>query len=188
MVPLCGENEVIAMLENIWWTVLVQGIGFLGIACTVLAFQCKQYRPLVGLRAATELFFGIQYILLGAYSGAAADFMGCFRNWVFLDRDRKGKPLKFWRIVFCIIFVAMSLLTWAGPKSLLSAVAKVASTIAYGSSSPRVIRLITLCSSSCWLIYNALVFSVAGVLGEVVTLTTVIIGIIRFDLAGQKTA
>lgn len=170
------------MPDHFWWTVLVQGIGFLGIACTVLAFQCKQYRALVGLRGATELCFGIQYVLLGAYSGAAADFMGCIRNWVFLDRNRKGKPLRFWRVVFCMIFVVMSLLTWAGPKSLLSAVAKVASTIAYGSSNPRLIRLITLCSSGCWLVYNALVFSVAGVLGEVVTLTTVIIGIIRFDL------
>lgn len=174
------------MPENIWWTVLIQGIGFLGIACSVLAFQHKQYRRLVGLRAATELFFGIQYLLLGAYSGAAADFLGCFRNWVFLDCDRKGKPLKVWRFLFCIIFVGVSVLTWAGPKSLLSAVAKVASTIAYGSSNPRLIRLITLCSSGCWLIYNSLVFSIAGVLGEVITLSSVIIGIIRFDVLGRS--
>ncbi len=170
------------MPETIWWTILVQGIGFMGIACSILAFQYKQYRPLVTLRAATELFFGIQYILLGAYSGAAMDFLGCFRNWVFLDCDKKGKSLRPWRILFSVIFVAATLLTWAGPKSLLSAVAKVASTVAYGSSNPRLIRFITLCSSSCWLIYNSLVFSLAGVLGEIITLTSVLIGIIRFDI------
>jgi len=58
----------------------------------------------------------------------------------------------------------------------------VASTVAYGSSNPRLIRFITLCSSSCWLIYNSLVFSLAGVLGEIITLTSVLIGIIRFDI------
>jgi len=173
------------MPDNLWWVILVQGIGFLGIACSVLAFQYKQYRQLVGLRAATELFFGIQYLLLGAYSGAAVDFLGCFRNWVFLDCDKKSKSLRPWRIFFSVIFVGVSLLTWAGPKSLLSAVAKVASTIAYGSSSPRLIRFITLCSSSCWLIYNSLVFSIAGVLGEVLTLTSVLIGIIRFDILNK---
>ena len=173
------------MPDNIWWTILVQGIGFLGIACSILAFQYKQYRPLVTLRAATELFFGIQYILLGAYSGAAMDFLGCFRNWVFLDCDKKGKSLRPWRILFSVIFVAATLLTWAGPKSLLSAVAKVASTVAYGSSNPRLIRFITLCSSSCWLIYNLLVFSLAGVLGEVITLASVLIGILRFDILGK---
>ena len=173
------------MPENIWWAILVQGIGFLGIACSILAFQYKQYRPLVTLRAATELFFGIQYILLGAYSGAAMDFLGCFRNWVFLDCDKKGKSLRPWRILFSVIFVAATLLTWAGPKSLLSAVAKVASTVAYGSSNPRLIRFITLCSSSCWLIYNLLVFSLAGVLGEVITLASVLIGILRFDILGK---
>ena len=173
------------MPETIWWTILVQGIGFMGIACSILAFQYKQYRPLVTLRAATELFFGIQYILLGAYSGAAMDFLGCFRNWVFLDCDKKGKSLRPWRILFSVIFVAATLLTWAGPKSLLSAVAKVASTVAYGSSNPRLIRFITLCSSSCWLIYNLLVFSLAGVLGEVITLASVLIGILRFDILGK---
>lgn len=173
------------MPDNLWWVILVQGIGFLGIACSMLAFQYKQYRQLVGLRAATELFFGIQYLLLGAYSGAAVDFLGCFRNWVFLDCDKKGKSLRPWRIFFSCVFVGVSLLTWAGPKSLLSAVAKVASTIAYGSSNPRLIRFITLCSSSCWLIYNTLVFSIAGVLGEVLTLTSVLIGIVRFDILNK---
>ena len=170
------------MPDSVWWVILVQGIGFLGMACTVLAFQCKGYRKLVGLRGATELLFGLQYLLLGAYSGAAADFVGCLRNGIFLDCDRKGKSLRGWRLVFCVVFVSMSLLTWAGPKSLLSAVAKVASTIAYGSSNPRVIRLITLCSSSCWLVYNALVFSLAGIVCEVITLAAVLIGILRFDI------
>lgn len=176
------------MPDNLWWVILVQGIGFLGIACSVLAFQYKQYRRLVGLRAATELFFGIQYILLGAYSGAAVDFLGCFRNWVFLDCNKKGKSLRPWRIFFSAIFLGVSLLTWAGPISLLSAVAKVASTIAYGSSNPRLIRLIVLCSSTCWLIYNSLVFSLAGVLGEIITLASVLIGILRFDILGKEDA
>ena len=173
------------MPDNLWWVILVQGLGFLGIACSVLAFQCKEYRPLIWLRGANELFFAIQYLLLGAYSGAAVDFLGCFRNWVFLDCNKKGKSLRPWRIFFSCVFVGVSLLTWAGPKSLLSAVAKVASTIAYGSSNPRLIRFITLCSASCWLIYNSLVFSIAGVLGEVLTLTSVLIGIVRFDILNK---
>lgn len=185
VVTLSGEKEVILMPENIWWTILIQGIGFLGMACTVLAFQYKQYRKLVGLRGATELLFCIQYLLLGAYSGAAADFVGCLRNGIFLECDRRKKSLRPWRWLFCLVFVGMSLLTWAGPKSLLSAVAKVASTIGYGSSSARTIRLITLCSSSCWLIYNTLVFSLAGILCEVVTLISVLIGIVRFDILKQ---
>ena len=170
------------MPESVWWVILVQGIGFLGMACTVLAFQCKGYRKLVGLRGVTELLFGLQYILLGAYSGAAADFVGCLRNGIFLECDRRKRSLRPWRLVFCGIFVIMSLLTWAGPKSLLSAVAKVASTIGYGSSDPRLIRLITLCSSCCWLIYNVLVFSLAGIVCEIITLVSVGIGILRFDI------
>jgi hypothetical protein len=174
--------------ENLWWNVLVQGVGFLGMACAVIAFQHKEYRRLVWLRGATELFFAIQYLMLGAYSGAAVDLLGCLRNAAFLDCDKKGKSLRPWRIFFCFVFAGISLLTWAGPKSILSAVAKVASTIAYGSSNPRLIRLITLCSSACWLLYNALVFSLGGILCEVLTLSSVLIAILRFDVRPRTKA
>lgn len=176
------------MEQSIWWTILVQGIGFVGVVATLAAYQCRQYKWIIGLRTLNELAFTVQYLFLGAWTGAAVGVLGCVRNGIFLRLNRQGKSTKLWRVVFCVIFVAASLLTWSGFKSILTSVAKVASTISYGSPNPRLIRLVTLCSSACWLLYNFYVASAAGVLGEVVTLTSVLIGIVRFDLLGQKTA
>ena len=170
------------MEDTIWWTILVQGIGFVGVISTLVAYQCKQYKWIIGLRTLNELAFTVQYLFLGAYTGVAVGVLGCVRNGIFLHLNRRGKSTRLWRGVFCLVFVVASLLTWSGFKSILTAVAKVASTISYGSPNPRLIRLVTLCSSTCWLIYNSYVASAAGVLGELVTLTSVVVGIVRFDL------
>ena len=66
--------------ENVW---LVQGLGIIGITASVLSFQCKGTQKLLALRTANEFFFAMQYILLGAYTGAAMNLIGCVRNIVF---------------------------------------------------------------------------------------------------------
>lgn len=175
------------MSEAVWRELLIQGIGFVGILSTVLAYQCRSYGPIMVLRTLNELIFTVQYLFLGAYTGAAVGVLGCIRNTLFLRYTRKGKSTRGWQAVFCVLFTGVSILTWTGLESILTIIAKLASTLSYGSSNPRVIRLVTLCSSSCWLIYNAYVFSMAGVLAEVVTLASVVVGILRFDLIRKKT-
>ncbi|MBQ9974256.1 MAG: YgjV family protein [Oscillospiraceae bacterium] len=170
------------MENTIWYVILVQGIGFIGILSTFLAYQCKRYSHIIGLRTLNEFVFTVQYVFLGAYTGAAVGVFGCVRNLLFLRCHQKGRSTKGWQWIFSILFTAASVLTWTGLESILTIIAKLASTLSYGSTSPRLIRMVTLCSSSCWLIYNFYVASAAGVLAEVITLASVIIGILRLDL------
>ena len=84
--------------------------------------------------------------------------------------------------IFSLAFTVFGILTWEGPKSILVIVAKVLSTVAYGNKNPTVVRAIILITSSCWLVYNIYVFSLAGIACEAVTLISLISGIIRMDL------
>ena len=43
-----------------WFDVLVQGLGVLGIAASVIAFQCKKHKSIMIFRTANESFFSIQ--------------------------------------------------------------------------------------------------------------------------------
>ena len=45
--------------------------------------------------------------------------------------------------------------------------------------SPRVIRALNLPSSTCWLIYNSIYFSVAGLMNEILVITSIIIAEVR---------
>ena len=166
--------------------ILIQGIGVLGILASILSFQCRKHSRILALRTANELLFAVQYAMLGAYTGMAMNLVGCVRNTVFSAQVRRGQSTQATRLAFSALFLIMTALTWAGPKSLLSGVAKVVSTYAYGSSNTALVRLMILFTSTCWLIYNAAVGSYAGVACEGFTLCSIVVGMIRLDLPAWR--
>lgn len=168
--------------------IVIQAIGGLGVLASVISFQCKKHRSILFFRGLNEFIFAIQYFLLGAYTGMIADLVGCVRNVVFTNQVERGKKTTVSSIIFCIIFVAFGLVFWQGAKSLLTIFAKVLSTLAYGNKNPTVVRSVILVTGVSWLIYNSLVFSLAGIACEAFTIVSICIGIIRLDLLPRYNA
>lgn len=168
------------------YDIIVQSLGIIGIIASVMSFQCKKHGKLMYLRTANELFFGVQYFLLGAYTGMAMNFIGCIRNLIFVRLVKKNKSTIPTRIFFSALFLIGTLLTWSGFKSVIIGVAKVISTFAYGSSNTFVVRIMVFITSSSWLVYNLMVRSYAGAVCEIMTLCSIIIGVIRIDIPSIK--
>ena len=162
--------------------ILIQLIGAFGIAASIAAFQFKKHGTVLLFRTLNEVLFAVQYFLLGAFTGAAASVIGIVRNLIFKKRVEKGRNTALFIAIFCVLFTLFGILTWEGPKSILIIVAKVLSTVSYGNKNTTVIRTIGLVTTASWLVYNWVVFSIAGVLCEAFTLVSLIVGIIRLDL------
>lgn len=162
--------------------ILVQIIGFLGIATSVISFQCKRHDKIMLFRTLNEFIFAIQYFMLGAYTGMAMNIVGCVRNYIFSNQIKNDKKTTNSVIFFGIMFFVFGILSWQGPKSILIIVAKILSTMAYGNKNTTFVRCTILVTSTSWLIYNASIFSVAGVLCEACTLVSIIAGLIRIDI------
>ena len=163
--------------------VIIQLIGGLGILASLVSFQCKKHNSILCFRTLNEVVFAIQYLLLGAYTGMAMNLIGCVRNTVFTKQVAKGKKTTVPTVIFCVIFLVFGIFTWQGMKSILIIVAKVLSTVAYGNKNTTVVRAIIFMTSASWLIYNYCVFSIAGVVCEALTLISLLIGILRLDVA-----
>lgn len=166
--------------------VLIQGLGVLGIAASVIAFQCKKHKSIMIFRTVNESLFAVQYGLLGAFTGMAMNIVGSIRNLIFARLVEKGKSTMPLRIVFSAAFVAFALLTWDGVKSILVGVAKVVSTFAYGSPNTGVVRVLVLATTLTWWFYNVLVGSIAGVVCETFTVVSIVVSLIRYGF-GPKT-
>lgn len=162
--------------------IIIQLIGGLGILSSIISFQCKKYNSILFFRTLNYLFFAIQYFLLGAYTGTAANIIGCVRNIVFSKQLSSGKKTITSGIIFSLLFAVFGIATWQGGKSILIILAKILSTLAYGNKNTSFVRFMILITSSSWLIYNYYVFSIAGILCEAFTLISLITGIIRFDI------
>ena len=160
----------------------IQILGVIGLLASIVGFQTKKHKNLMACRTTNELSFGVQYVLLGAYTGAAMNFVGCVRNILFSHMVKKNKSTVPCRAVFSVLFCIFAYLTRDGLKSALIAVAKVVSTVAYGSSNLFFARVMILFTSMIWLTYNFIIKSYAGVLNEAMTIVSIIIGIIRIDI------
>jgi hypothetical protein len=85
-------------------------------------------------------------------------------------------------LFFVIVSTIAGILTWEAWYSFLPSVAMILTTISYWLKSETKIRLVTFPSSPCWLVYNIIVGSVAGIVTECIVMSSLIIAIIRYDI------
>lgn len=180
---------------------IVQAIGFIAIAFNLIAVQFNTHGKIIAFKTLGSTCFFIQYLLLGAYTGMIMDLVGSTRNIVFAVNVKKGKSNKLAIILFSILTVVLGVLsivlTWDVSKirwsndvkiatilmvavSIVSIIAKLLTTVAYGIKNPHIIRMINLPSCSLWIIYNLVVFSLAGIVNEIMSICSVVIAEIRY--------
>jgi len=191
------------------YEIITQTIGFIAIAVNILAVQFNSHAKIVTMRTIGSILFGIQYIMLSAYTGVVMEVIGWIRNIVFIYLVQKEKSTKPWIIFFSILtFIlggttiiltwntAISAIRWTDNVvfatvlmvgiSVLSIIAKVLSTVAYGIKEPHKIRMLNIPTCSCWLVYNFVAFSIAGVVNEIMTLCSVFIAEFRYAKTKKK--
>lgn len=168
------------------YDLFIQAIGVIGIIASILSFQCKEHSRLMVLRTVNELFFALQYGLLGAFTGMAMNIIGSARNIIFIRLIQKKKSTNLMRGIISIFFIIFAAVTRDGFKSILIGIAKVISTIAYGCEKTYAVRLLVFITSASWLVYNLWVGSLAGAVCELLSLISIIVGIIRIDLPALK--
>ena len=163
-----------------WFEILIQGIGALGTIAAIIAFQAKKHRSIILFRNANTLLFALQYLLLGATSGALMNMLSLVRNETYSWCIKRNKKTIYAQIAFCIIYVISGIATWKGIESLIVIFSKFFSTYAYGIKDTKWLRIITLISVTLMLIYDALVGSWAGVVCEIFTIVSLVTALIRF--------
>lgn len=158
---------------------VVQLIGLVGVFFILLTFQANKRRTILQLQTVSGLIFTIHYLLLGAATGAWVNLLCSIRNYVF-ERYHKYVWV-YW--VALTIFVVVGLLTWKNWTSILPLIGSVFSTTGLWQNQPRRIRLFALTMVPVWFAYNFLNGSYPGMLGDLVTFSSVAVGMYRFDIA-----
>ena len=62
------------------YDITAQAVGYLGLIFGILAYQSNTHKKILLTKAASELFFGVQYVMLGAYAGMLTNLIGVIRN------------------------------------------------------------------------------------------------------------
>ena len=165
---------------------LAQIIGFGGTALTIIAYQQNKRKRILGCTVISAALFAIHYIILGAYTGAIMNILAGTRSLVFMNNTKKWAKSKVWVAVFMVIYTVACIATWDKWYSILPLIAMLLTTVSNWFQSEKKIRFLTFPSSPCWLVYNILNSSYAGIITEVFVMSSLIIAIIRFDLKKQN--
>ena len=176
---------------NFFHDILPHILGGLGSCLIIFSFQFKDMRRLLFFQIASSLLFGLQFVFLGAWSGALTNAVGCLlRIAVYLRAQRGSLPgekpdaspfLSPWAWGFVLLFSAIAAFTYAGPLSLLPPASMVVFTFAVWRSDPVLLRRLNLFACSpMWLIYNVFTRAWAGVFTETMVILSIIISYLRF--------
>lgn len=162
--------------------VLAQVIGIIGIICYIASYQIKSNKVLYVVQLCGSLMFCIQFFVLDAITGCYSLIILMARN-ALLSHYNEWKWVQ-WKglvVIFSILAVLNTVLTWEGPLSILPCVGLIAGNIGMWTNNARNIRIANgFIVGPLYLIYDAFVGSWAGVANETFVLLSVLVSIKRY--------
>jgi len=164
----------------------IRFFGIVGLILCIIPFQFKKHKHIVLCKMVSEISFAVQMFLLGGYTGALVDLVSGARNFLFYKLVEKGKSTLPVIIAFGIVVIAIGITTWEGAISLLPVMAKLITTVSYGMKNERLLRYITMPSCFFWIAYNIIMGGWEGMIGDSLSLLSILIAIYKFDIRGKK--
>lgn len=152
--------------------------GIVGILLLIAVFQVNDRKMILRLQIICCVVWTAYYLSMGAYTGAGLIFLGAIRSFLYERYRDKEWP---YPLTIAALGIA-TLITWENWTSALALVAMIMASTALWQRDPRMIRMFSLGVSPFWLTYNIISGSYFGVVGDLVTFTSVVVGVWRFDL------
>ena len=165
--------------------IIPQIIGLLAVATFLISYQQKKRGSIILFNVISRCLYILQYVLLGAFAGAALDILGAISS-VIAGKKNSGFIKKHTVLVLislnaCIIAVGTAIAiinqSWI---DLFSIVGVLLHTSAFWISSEKIIRRVSLLGSPFWFIYNFLSKAYGSALGDILTMCSIIVAMIRY--------
>lgn len=165
------------------YEIIIQLIGFIAMALCILCYQLKDSRKLLLCQMAGDLFFALQYILLGGFIGCLSEVICAACNYVVTNNNKSVFKWKGWPWIFSILIVTTCIVTWRSFIDVLVVIASVTVIFGNWSKNGKIIRLCKLfIIGPFWMGYNLYVGSYGGLITDLIGMISVIISFIRFGI------
>ena len=168
-----------------------QALSIAGLICVVISYQQKEKSALILCQLVGAALFGVHYLLLGAYAGFLLNIIAVTRALVFYKEDLPKKVGRIWVCIFhglCLLAYALTFVLFGTRPTLpnlllevLPVIGMFSLSISFNMTGAKDIRRLGTVSSVCWLIYNIFHLSIGGIACEGMCLTSIIIGMFRYD-------
>ena len=165
--------------------IISQIIGIAAVALYLLSYQLKKRRQIVWATCISNALYVLQYILLGAFSGAVLDFLSTVSSFLAAKKNealfrRYAGWLAFSNLLIIAVAGAATAVLQRDWIELIPVAGALLQTGGLWCDNEQTIRKFGLCSAPFWLVYNYISQSYAAALGSVIAIVSVIIAMVRY--------
>ena len=166
--------------------VLAQVLASPGILFWVISILLKNKKNILLMQVIANGIYGIEYLLLGAFSAASMNFLSFLRLLVYYFYALLNIKMPKWILfVFITLVLLFGIITYDGLISLLPIIITVLYTYAFWQNNLNVARIIYIVAAIIWIYYNYEVGAYVGIIGNILEIITGLISLIKYR-GGKK--
>ena len=163
---------------------LAQIVGILAVIIFTLSYLQKKRKNIIIFNATSRVLYIVQYIMLGAFSGAVLDVMGTVSSVV---AGKKETPFikKHIKLIFTavnLLIIASGLYIYEKPLDICPIIGVLLHTSAFWISDEKIIRRVSFLGFPFWLTYPLLSRAYGSTVGDVFSMVSIGISMIRYDI------
>jgi hypothetical protein len=178
------------------YQVVTQAIGIVAMVFYVVSFQHKEKKRVLIFHMISGILYCVNYLMLGAYVGGIMNGIAVIRAAVYAYRERFRADRLVWLFGFCGVYALSYVLTFTmfgkepTPQNLLiellPIIGMVVTTVGFRLHSARAVRVVGMINAPLWLIYNLINAAIGAVAGDLLSLGSIVVGMLRHDLPREK--
>lgn len=164
--------------------IAAQIVGIVAVSTFLLSYQLKQRNHIVLVNGMSSVLYVLQYILLGAFEGAAIDTISAVSTFVAAKKEKKY--IQTYAILLMVLFdlaiFAAGMALYRNVFSLCSIAGALLQVSALWLSRERNIRLVSFLGTPFWLVFNLTSHAYGAAVGSFLSMVSVASAIFRYDI------
>lgn len=148
--------------------------GLFAMVSLFLIYRQKTRKKFLLCKLSADIFWVFHYFFLGAFGGIVPNFVGIFREIIFLNKKENAKS-NLLPLIFIAANLALGIKSFDHIYNILPILASVSVTTSMWLDDPHSAKKLTLPASVLFLVYDIFVLSYIGIINETLSIVSAII-------------
>ena len=160
-------------------------VGLAAVFFFLLSYQFPKRRAIIACNVVSRVLYILQYLLLGAFEGAAMDISAIPSSVLAARKQLPFVSKHKWLVLASVnaFIIVLGILVWQDGLSWVPIVGVLLETNAMWFTREKHIRLLSLACLPFWLFYNVRCGAYGSALGNVLATVSIVSAILRYDIA-----
>ena len=161
-------------------------LGLGAMISLFLIYQQKSRKKILMCKLSADIFWIFHYLSLGATAGMIPNFVGIFREIIFVNRKtKKWASSSLWVVLFITVNFVFGICSYEQWYDVMPIIASAFVTVSLRIDNPRLMKLISIPVSLSFFVYDIFVLSYVGMINESIAIVSIIIYFIK-NIKGEK--